>query len=249
MVVLALIALAVAAAAPAVAAALGPLSRGRLEVPEWASSVVALPALGVAALASTRTTPVTGFALGATLVLCVLAAATAGAPLVLATFKIARRQPDGSPAPDAGPLRGGRVIGILERLAVAASILATWPEGIAIVLAVKGLARYPELREPHASEQFIMGTFVSVLWAIAVCGTGRALITSVMSARPDQRSLREASTGAGHPRAAAPGTGTSAGNLHARAAAATDPAKDFRPAVATRDLRIQAARAHSHGGA
>lgn len=48
-----------------------------------------------------RTTPVTGFALGATLVLCVLAAATAGAPLVLATFKIARRQPDGSPAPDA----------------------------------------------------------------------------------------------------------------------------------------------------
>lgn len=229
MVVLALIALAVAAAAPAVAAALGPLSRGRLEVPEWASSVVALPALGVAALASTRTTPVTGFALGATLVLCVLAAATAGAPLVLATFKIARRQPDGSPAPDAGPLRGGRVIGILERLAVAASILATWPEGIAIVLAVKGLARYPELREPHASEQFIMGTFVS--------------------ARPDQRSLREASTGAGHPRAAAPGTGTSAGNLHARAAAATDPAKDFRPAVATRDLRIQAARAHSHGGA
>ena len=173
MVVLALIALAVAAAAPAVAAALGPLSRGRLEVPEWASSVVALPALGVAALASTRTTPVTGFALGATLVLCVLAAATAGAPLVLATFKIARRQPDGSPAPDAGPLRGGRVIGILERLAVAASILATWPEGIAIVLAVKGLARYPELREPHASEQFIMGTFVSVLWAIAVCGTGR----------------------------------------------------------------------------
>jgi F0F1-type ATP synthase membrane subunit c/vacuolar-type H+-ATPase subunit K len=97
--------------------------------------------------------------------------------LVLATFKIARRQPDGSPAPDAGPLRGGRVIGILERLAVAASILATWPEGIAIVLAVKGLARYPELREPHASEQFIMGTFVSVLWAIAVCGTGRALIT------------------------------------------------------------------------
>ena len=108
MVVLALIALAVAAAAPAVAAALGPLSRGRLEVPEWASSVVALPALGVAALASTRTTPVTGFALGATFVLCVLAAATAGAPLVLATFKIARRQPDGSPAPDAGPLRGGR---------------------------------------------------------------------------------------------------------------------------------------------
>ena len=81
------------------------------------------------------------------------------------------------PRPDAGPLRGGRIIGLLERAAVAVAILAAWPEGIAVVLAVKGLARYPELREPHASEQFIIGTFTSVLWAIAVCGTGRALIT------------------------------------------------------------------------
>ncbi|MDV7266995.1 hypothetical protein R4315_20920, partial [Rhodococcus oxybenzonivorans] len=70
-----------------------------------------------------------------------------------------------------------RVIGLLERAAVAAAILAGWPEGIAVVLAVKSLARYPELREPHASEQFIIGTFTSVLWAIAVCGVGRALIT------------------------------------------------------------------------
>lgn len=177
MVVLALIALAVAAAAPLIAAALPKLSGGHVQIPEWVSATVALPALGVAALAASRTTPVTGFALGATLVLCVLASATAGAPVVLATFKVARRQPDGSPAPNAGPLRGGRVIGVLERIAVAVSILAGWPEGIAIVLAVKGLARYPELREPHASEQFIIGTFASVLWAIAVCGTGKALIT------------------------------------------------------------------------
>ncbi|MDI9913822.1 hypothetical protein [Rhodococcus sp. IEGM 1379] len=177
MVVLALIALAMAAAAPAVAAVLPKLGGGHIQIPEWASATVSLPALGVAALAAARTMPVTGFALGATLVLCVLAAATAGAPIVLATFKIARRQPDGSPAPNAGPLRGGRVIGVLERVAVAVSILAGWPEGIAIVLAVKGLARYPELREPHASEQFIIGTFASVLWAIAVCGTGKALIT------------------------------------------------------------------------
>lgn len=175
MVVLALIALAVAAAAPAVAAVLPKLSGGHIQIPEWASATVSLPALGVAALAATRAMPVTGFALGATLVLCVLAAATAGAPIVLATFKIARRQPDGSPAPNAGPLRGGRVIGVLERVAVAVSILAGWPEGIAIVLAVKGLARYPELREPHASEQFIIGTFASVLWALAAAGVGFAI--------------------------------------------------------------------------
>ena len=54
-------------------------------------------------------------------------------------------------------LRGGAWIGVLERAAVFAAIVAGWPEGIAIVLAVKSLARYPELqagpprRRPSAS--------------------------------------------------------------------------------------------------
>ena len=51
-----------------------------------------------------------------------------------------------------------------------------WPEAIAIVLAVKGLGRYPELREPGAAEQFIIGTLASVLWAAAVAGTGYLLL-------------------------------------------------------------------------
>lgn len=76
-----------------------------------------------------------------------------------------------------GPLRGGLAIGILERSAIAAAVLTHWPEGIAVVLAVKGLARYPELRRPDASEQFIIGTFTSVLWALAVCGVATLLIT------------------------------------------------------------------------
>ncbi|AOW92614.1 hypothetical protein BFN03_07700 [Rhodococcus sp. WMMA185] len=177
MTTLSLIALGVAALAPP---ALG-VTRSPLWVPRLAAPIVAAAALAVAAVAAAATTPVTGFALGATLVLSVLAATTGGGPLVLAAFRIARRQPDAGEEPDtppeAGPLRGGRVIGLLERGAVAAAILAGWPEGIAIVLAVKGLARYPELREPHASEQFIIGTFTSVLWAAAVCGTGYALIT------------------------------------------------------------------------
>lgn len=71
-----------------------------------------------------------------------------------------------------GPLRGGLTIGVLERTAVAASVLAGWPGGIAVVMAVKGLARYPELREPDASEQFIIGTFTSVLFSLAVAGVG-----------------------------------------------------------------------------
>jgi hypothetical protein len=68
-------------------------------------------------------------------------------------------------------LRGGAWISILERLAVFAALVARWPEGIAIVLAVKGLGRYPELRSgrnPGLAERFIIGTLVSVLWA-ALC--------------------------------------------------------------------------------
>jgi len=70
-------------------------------------------------------------------------------------------------------LRGGAWIGALERLAVFATIVAGWGPGIAVVLAVKGLGRYPELRnreETGAAERFIIGTFTSVLWAAACAG-------------------------------------------------------------------------------
>jgi len=68
-------------------------------------------------------------------------------------------------------LRGGKWIGVLERLGVAASLVCGWPEGIAIVLAVKGLGRYPELQQ-GSTERFIIGTFASVLFAAAACGVG-----------------------------------------------------------------------------
>ncbi|HEX5532992.1 MAG TPA: hypothetical protein VFX33_04550 [Actinomycetales bacterium] len=67
-------------------------------------------------------------------------------------------------------LRGGAWIGALERTAITATLLAGWPEGLAVVLAVKGLGRYPELRQPGAAERFIIGTFTSVLWAAACAG-------------------------------------------------------------------------------
>ena len=70
-------------------------------------------------------------------------------------------------------LRGGIWIGALERLAAFGSLLAGLPEGLAIVLAVKALGRYPELRIDAArttdksgvGERFIIGTMVSLLWA------------------------------------------------------------------------------------
>lgn len=76
-------------------------------------------------------------------------------------------------------LRGGALIGSLERAAIFASVVAGWPEGLAIVLAIKGLARYPELRSPDqpaavtpqaVAERFIIGTFTSVLWSVGCAG-------------------------------------------------------------------------------
>ncbi|ONI66957.1 hypothetical protein BWI15_27640 [Kribbella sp. ALI-6-A] len=76
-------------------------------------------------------------------------------------------------------LRGGALIGALERGAVYGSMVAGWPEGVAIVLAIKGLARYPELRSPDqpasvtpqaVAERFIIGTFTSVLWSVTCAG-------------------------------------------------------------------------------
>jgi hypothetical protein len=76
-------------------------------------------------------------------------------------------------------LRGGAWIGYLERGAVAATLLAGFPEGLALVLAVKGVGRYPELRDAgrgaDAPEEFIIGTLASLLWAAAAAGTATLL--------------------------------------------------------------------------
>jgi hypothetical protein len=72
---------------------------------------------------------------------------------------------------DAQPvLRGGAWIGVLERLAVSSTLLMGWPEGLAIILAVKALGRYAELGKSGAAERFILGTFASQLWACACVG-------------------------------------------------------------------------------
>jgi hypothetical protein len=67
-------------------------------------------------------------------------------------------------------LRGGVWIGVLERAAITTCLLTGLVEGVALVLAVKGLGRYSELRTPGAAERFIIGTFSSLLWAGAAAG-------------------------------------------------------------------------------
>lgn len=69
-------------------------------------------------------------------------------------------------------LRGGTTIGVLERLASAGTIVAGFPEGLAIVVAVKGVGRFTELEAPEARERFIIGTLASLVWA---CAAGLAV--------------------------------------------------------------------------
>lgn len=137
--------------------------------PRWrrfgapAACVVGLAATGmVAALADSDVPRL------AAVVLPVLAAAVGGGPVTAAVLRLVATT---APAP-AAALRGGATIGVLERIAICATLLAGLPEGVAVVLAVKGLGRYPELRAPGTSERFIVGTFTSVLWAVACAGIG-----------------------------------------------------------------------------
>jgi hypothetical protein len=64
-------------------------------------------------------------------------------------------------------LRGGRVIGLLERLAVAGAIVAGFPEALAVIVAIKGVGRFTELDNSAVRERFIVGTLASWIWASA----------------------------------------------------------------------------------
>lgn len=82
-----------------------------------------------------------------------------------------------APAPRVEVLRGGLLIGMLERAAVAVAILSGQPVAIAYVVAIKGLGRYPELKStPAASERFIIGTLASMLFSASVAVLAKELL-------------------------------------------------------------------------
>jgi hypothetical protein len=61
------------------------------------------------------------------------------------------------------------VIGIFERVATTASIMAGFPEAVAAIIAIKSVGRFTELDVAEVRERFIIGTLVSLVWA-AACG-------------------------------------------------------------------------------
>jgi len=201
MIVSALVLLLLAAAAPV---ADRPLRRVVAD-PVLPVAVLAAALLAAAAALAASADEASGWQRAAAAVLGVLVAVTAGSHVVRAVFRLTRREvrparpgtapptaPPGGPPPGEPPLdlespvsvlRGGAWIGYLERGAVAATLLASFPEGLALVLAVKGVGRYPELRDAgsggragaDAPEEFIIGTLASLLWAAAAAGTAALL--------------------------------------------------------------------------
>lgn len=145
---------------------------------------------------------------GVAVVLGLLTSVAAGSHVVRGLFRLTRGEVVPRPVPDArtgrragqhhphdgtddsaddllleapgSVLRGGAWIGYLERAAVTGSLLAGFPEGLALVLAIKGVGRYPELRDSgsargnaDAPEEFIIGTLTSLLWASACAGVAQ----------------------------------------------------------------------------
>ncbi|WP_431709302.1 hypothetical protein [Glutamicibacter uratoxydans] len=111
------------------------------------------------------------------IVVSVIFAITSGSAYTELIFHLAANQQAKSAEAqgEASPLRGGLWIGLLERAAIASTLWASWPEGVAVVLAIKGLGRFSELKNHRAAEQFILGTFSSALCACAAYGIGLLL--------------------------------------------------------------------------
>lgn len=131
----------------------------------------------VAAVATLFEDPLTGDQRPVLILFGVVLAVAGGFVVTVATFgridtERSAEQTEGRTMSSAGDvLRGGAWIGALERFAVFLALAARWPEGIAVVLAVKGLGRYPDLRTASgsgAAERFIIGSLMSLGWA-ALC--------------------------------------------------------------------------------
>lgn len=115
-------------------------------------------------------------------------AAEAGEPQVIAPKppvvdqeQLGERSDNPAAAEVTGPakevLRGGLLIGFLERGAVAVAIFSGQPVAIAYVVAIKGLGRYPEIKDtPAASERFIIGTLASMLFSASVAVLTKSLL-------------------------------------------------------------------------
>lgn len=185
-----------------VVAALGWVLPARRVAGRVASGVLVagLAALGLLGLLHGAVATPDGVVAAALLVDLFVVAVAGGGPLTATVLSLVDRGAAGTAegAHAEEVLRGGAWIGVFERAAVFATLAAGWPEGLAVVLALKGLGRYSELRADAApaaggspvaggspptarpatggvAERFLVGSFASMLWAVACAGALLAL--------------------------------------------------------------------------
>lgn len=65
-------------------------------------------------------------------------------------------------------LQAGRYIGLFERLLISLGVIVDQWEIIVAVIALKTVARFQELDDQITAEYFLVGSLVSLLWAVLV---------------------------------------------------------------------------------
>lgn len=65
-------------------------------------------------------------------------------------------------------LKAGRYIGLFERLLISLGVIVNQWEIIVAVIVLKTVARYQELDDQITAEYFLVGSLVSLLWAVLV---------------------------------------------------------------------------------
>lgn len=153
------------------------------------AALLVVVAVVTAAVADLRVPWVFGLVLT---LLGVAVAVVGGSPVTRRVLQIAagarvRETPDGgitlvrpeteaAGTPQPALLRGGTVIGYLERVAAVVSLVAGYPAAIAVIIALKSVGRFTELAASEARERFIIGTMASLTWACAVGGLLRLVV-------------------------------------------------------------------------
>lgn len=159
------------------------VAAGSLPTPRWAPWV--LPAAAVLALAAGQQVPrarppiaswyesleITGLA-GVSIPEAALAVAVALFLVQSANVVVRRVLTDAGPdvIAEEQQLKGGRILGPIERLAIFALALSGNVAAISAIVAAKGILRFPEINRDHASglkaEYVLVGSFVS--WGLAL---------------------------------------------------------------------------------
>lgn len=147
----------------------------RLRTPALTATTIGLTIAALAAAAMPSVAAPAPFAAALTAG-CLIIAVAGGSPVTRAlldrvTFGEAEGEHGGLLVADGRELlRGGEVIGLLERLAVAGTIVAGFPDALAVIIAIKGVGRFTELETGALRERFIVGTLASWTWAAGTAG-------------------------------------------------------------------------------